>query len=267
MGKLFLIPALIVALSILVFLLFGWIATERRTAHDYLQEIRHGVTGRKWQAAFELSRELARAEGRQDPALSREIADTLMDPKTTDPLIRRYLLLALEEIGDPSTAPAVRSALGDQDVEVRLYAARAAGRLRDRDSVPVLLELLQEEDPGLRKMALFSLGRIGDVAAVEEMRARLEDPVVDVRWNAALSLAMLGDGSGVGTLRKMLDPSYLDRVEGITEDQKIGARINAIQAVHALGDPELRALVEEVSVEDSSLKVRDAALKLLKEWR
>lgn len=268
MGRLFIIPAVIVALSVAVFLLFGWIASDRRDAHDYLQEVRHGVTGRKWQAAFELSRVLTRdEEARRDPALSREIAETLSDPKTSDPNVRRYLLLALEEIGDPATAPAVRRALADEDAEVRLYAVRALGRLGDRDSVSDLVERLSDEDPGMRKMALHSLGRIGDGSAIPAILARLDDPVEDVRWNAALSLAVLGDPSGLHVIRQMLDLSHLDAVEGITEAQKLEARIGAVQAAWRLGGDEARALVERVSLDDPNLKVRDAALRALRDWR
>ncbi len=268
MGRLFIIPAVIVALSVAVFFLFGLIATDRRDAHDYLQEVRNGVTGRKWQAAFELSRVLTRdEEARRDPTLSREIADTLVDPKTSDPVVRRYLLLALEEIGDPVTAPAVRRALADEDADVRLYAVRALGRLGDREAVGDLIELLSNDDPGMRKMALHSLGRIGEPSAIPAILARLDDPVEDVRWNAALSLAVLGDASGAHVIRRMLDPAYLDAIAEITEAQKIEARIGAVQAAWRLGGDEMRALVEGVSQSDPNLKVRDSALRALQEWR
>jgi HEAT repeat protein len=267
MGRLFLIPAVIVALTVAVYFLFGMIASERRTAEDYLQEVRHGSTKRKWQAAFELSRLLTRDEAaRSDTRLAREIADILADPATNEPLIKRYLLLALEEIGEPGTAPVAIAALEDQDPEVRLYAARALGRLGDAAAVAGLMALLEEEDPALRKMALFSLGRIGDAGAIGGILPRLEDPVEDVRWNAALALAVLGDSSGGIILRQMLDASYLDGVNGITEVQKIEARVNAIQAAYRLRDPSLRVVVEVLSREDPSLRVRDAALRILKEW-
>lgn len=268
MGRLFLIPAVIVALSVLVFLLFGWIAGERRDAHDYLQEVRNGATGRKWQAAFELSRALTSDESaRRDPTLAKEIASTLVDPRTEDPLIRRYLLLALEEIDDPSTASQIRSSLSDKDSEVRLFAIRALGRLQDREAVPALVEILQGDDPALRKMALYALGQIGDTGAIPAMQARLDDPVEDVRWNAALALAVLRDGSGAPVIRQMLDPAHLDGVEGITEAQKIDARINAVQAAYLLGGDDMRALVERVGREDASLKVRDVALRAIDEWK
>jgi HEAT repeat protein len=268
MGRLFLIPALIVGLSVVIFVLFGWIAGERRTAGDYLQEVRHGTTGRKWQAAFELSRVLARdREALEDPAVASEIVGILQDPATGDPRVRRYLILALEQIGNPATAPAIRESLSDGDVEVRLFAARALGHMGDREAVPALVEMLAAEDPGLRKMALHALGRIGESSAAPAMRARLDDPVEDVRWNAALGLAVLGDPAGSGVIRQMLDPAYLEAIPEITDGQKIEARLNAVHAAWLLGGPEMRALVEEVGAGDSSLRVRDSALKAVEEWR
>lgn len=268
MGRLFVIPAVIVALSVLIFLLFSWLASDRRSAQDYLQEVRHGVTGRKWQAAFELSRVLTRdEEARRDPAVAMEIAETLADPEVEDPRVKRYLLLALQELNNPSTAPAIRTALSDEDGEVRLYAARALGALRDEGAVPGLVEMLAAEDPGLRKMALHSLGRIGEPSAAPPMRARLDDAVEDVRWNAALGLAMLGDGSGAPVIRQMLDPAHLERIEGITDRQMIDARINAVHGAFLIGGEEMRKLVEHVSATDASLKVRDAALRALEQWR
>jgi len=267
MSRLFIVPAAIVLLCVGVFVLFGLIASEGRTAADYLGEIRQGSPNQRWQAAYELSRLLSRdAEKNRKAGVGKEIAALLEDPKTTEPLVRRYLVVALEAVADPATAPTLEAALHDQDTEVRLYAARALGAIGSPGSVGPLVALLPDEEPALRKMALHSLGRIGDRSAIEGIRPRLDDPIEDVRWNAALSLAMLGDGGGAETIRKMLDTSYLDKVQGITEDQKVEARINALQAVYRLKDSSFRAVVEELSRTDPSLRVRDLALKILGEW-
>jgi HEAT repeat protein len=266
--RLFLIPAVIVALSVGVFVLFGQIASEGKSASEYLQEVRHGTSNRRWQAAFELSRILIRDEdARTDPSLVPEIMAILSDEQTEDPVIRRYLLLALEEIGDSRGAPAALAALGDEDVEVRLFAARALGRLGGgQPAAEELLMLLEEEDSGLRKIALHSLGLIGDQSAISRIVPRLDDSVEDVRWNAALSLAMLGDQSGIGILGQMMNPEYLGQVEGITESQKEEARLNAVRASFKLRDPGLRILIEGLSKTDPSLRVRNIALQVLEEW-
>jgi len=267
MSRFFVVPAAIVVLCVAVFLLFGLVASEGRTAADYLKEIRQGSANQRWQAAYELSRVLSTdAEKHRREGVGREIAALLQDPKTTDPVVRRYLVLALEAVADPETAPAIEGSLGDADAEVRLYAARALGRIASPGSTAALLPLLANEDPGLRKIALYSLGKIGDRSAAGAIRPRLEDPVEDVRWNAALTLALLGDPSGAPVLRKMLDATYLDTIDGITEEQKLEARVNALQAVYKLRDPALRELVEKISRNDPSLHVRDIALKVLKAW-
>jgi len=267
MPRLFMIPAGIVALCVGVFVLFGLIASEGKSAHDYVEEIRSARSNQRWQAAFELSRVLIRdSKSKQDPNIGPEVATLLGEFSGEEPLVRRYLVLALEEIGDPATSPALAGALADADTEVRLYAARALGRLKAPGAGASLLPLLEDEDPALRKMALHSLGRLGDPRAAESMRPRLEDPVEDVRWNAALALALLDDASGTETLSKMMDEAYLSRVEGILEDQKVEARINAVRAAWRLREPSLRAAVESLSRTDTNLRVRDVALKAIAEW-
>jgi hypothetical protein len=267
MSRFFVVPAAIVVLCAVVFVLFGLIASEGRTAADYIREIRQGSANQRWQAAYELSRVLSTgAEKHRQEGVGREIAALLEDPKTTDPLVRRYLVLALEAVADPETAPAIEAALADADPDVRLFAARALGRIASPGSTKALLPLLSNEDPALRKIALYSLGRIGDRSAAEAIRPRLDDPVEDVKWNAALALAVLGDASGSSVLRKMLDTTYLDTIAGITEEQKLEARVNALQAIYKLKDPALRGVVEDLSRNDPSLHVRDIALKVLKAW-
>src|SRR5207247_10553775 len=63
----FIFPMAIVAVCVTVFVVFGLIASEGRTARDYVAEIRNGSANARWQAAFELSKML---QARKDPALA-----------------------------------------------------------------------------------------------------------------------------------------------------------------------------------------------------
>jgi HEAT repeat protein len=122
---------------------------------------------------------------------------------------------------------------------------------------------MSDDDPAVRKVAIFALGQTRDTSAIPALRPRLEDAVEDIRWNAALALAVLGDPSGREVIAQMLDRSHLDRIEGITEDQKTAAIVNALQAVYLLRDATSIDKVRELSRSDPSLRVRDVALKTL----
>ena len=61
----------------------------------------------------------------------------------------------------------------------------------------------------------------------------------------------------------MLDRDYLDRVEGITPQQKQEAMVNAIRALAILEDQASKDLLVRLSAEDPNLEVRAAALEAL----
>ncbi|HKY32204.1 MAG TPA: HEAT repeat domain-containing protein [Candidatus Polarisedimenticolia bacterium] len=268
LSQFFIVPSLIVLLCVGVFILFGLLTTEDRSARDFLQEVRSAGRSDRWQAAFELSRAIDRQPSvRQDERFVQEVAGVLREEAGVDPRIRKYLVIALENLGHPAGGAALVEALSDPDAEVRLHAARAVGVLgKIPGSAGPLEALLSDDDAGIRKVAVYALGRTGDPAAVAALRPRLEDEAQDIRWNAALALAVLGDPSGRDVLATMLDRAYLDRVEGITEDQKVNALINGVQGVYVLREPSLKEHVRELSEDDPSLKVRSIALEALKEW-
>jgi PBS lyase HEAT-like repeat-containing protein len=105
----FLFPLGIVAVCVAVFVIFGLIAGENRTARDYLAEIRSGSANRRWQAAFELSKVLqsGRDPALADPRLAAEALTLFQESTKDDPKVRRYLALALGRLGDKRAVPAL----------------------------------------------------------------------------------------------------------------------------------------------------------------
>src|SRR5213083_787216 len=96
----FIFPMAIVAVCVAVFVVFGLIASEAKSARDYLNEVRTGSANQRWQAAFELSKVL---QARKDKALSDprfidEVGRTFDEAQRDDPRVRRYLALALGRI-------------------------------------------------------------------------------------------------------------------------------------------------------------------------
>ncbi len=267
LSQFFIVPSLIVLLSVAVFIMFGLITSHGKQASEYLQEVRHGSGSERWLAAFELSRALsAQPDLREDRRLAAEVVAILEEEREGDPMVRIYLVGALANLEPGVAGPALIASLEDADPNVRFHAVRSLGASpAGAASVAPLGALLADEDPSVRKLAAYALGRTGAPAAVAHLRPRLDDPIEDVRWNAALALASLRDGSGRGVVLEMMDRGHLDAIEGITEEQKIAALINGVQAAWLLRDPELIAAVERIGREDPSLRVREVALRVIEE--
>ncbi len=261
--RFFLLPLLVVGTAVVIFLVFNLMTFEHRSPADYLQEVRGGTANRRWQAAFELSREVARVPpGRERQALASEtlrVFEGLSTRRPEDVLVRRYLVLVLGKLQEREAVPALQKAAGDPDSETRLYAVWALGRIGDRSALATVLESSNSEDAGARKMAAYVLGRLGDGRAIPRLEVLLEDPVADVRWNAAIALASLGDRSGLTVLRSIVDRQSLGRQAALSADQAEIAMVNALKALAMLRDAESLPLLERVAREDPNLRVRQAA--------
>lgn len=260
----FVVPAVVVALCVGIFLFFTWAVSEEETALDYVRDIRTGSASRRWQAAFELAKLLNHdPEGARVEGLAPALVDAFEDAEDEDPRVRRYLALALGHLGDPQAVPALLQSLSRQDAETRIYALWALGTIGDRGAIEPVLAQMKEDDPGIRKMAAYSLGALRAHQAQPALVAALNDAEVDVAWNAAIALAKLGDDSGRARLLQMLDRSYLETVETMTDEQRAHTMIAALQAAALIPDPELRARVEQLADEDPNLNVRRVALEAL----
>ena len=261
--RFFVLPLAVVGTALIIFLVFNLITFERRTPADYLAEIRGGTANRRWQAAFELSREVARIKpGPEREALGGEslrLFDGLTGKRAEDVRVRRYLALVLGKLQDRAAVSSLITAVKDPDSETSLYAVWALGMIGDPFAVDAVLESSLSDDAGARKMAAYVLGRLGDRRAIPRLRVLLEDSVADVRWNAAISLASLGDGSGLPVLRSVVDRDALARQAALTADQSEVAIVGAAKAIALLKDRESLALLEKVAREDPNLRVRAAA--------
>ena len=265
LAQFFVVPSLIVLLCVGVFVMFGLISNESKGARELLQEIRSARGNDRWQAAFEMSRLIAQqASLKADDRLVTEITGVIRNEGKDDPKVRKYLILALQNLGNRAAGPVILESLKDPDPEVRLQAAGALGVLENVEGAAgALIDRLTDEDPGVRKLAVFALGRTHDPAAVPALQPALEDPIEDIRWNAALALAVLGDGSGRPVIAQMIDRAHLDTIDGITEDQKVDAIVNGVQAVYLLHDKSFVEAVRKLSRDDPSLKVREIAIQAL----
>jgi HEAT repeat protein len=129
----------------------------------------------------------------------------------------------------------------------------------------------QSPDAGVRKMVVYALGALPGDAQLETLRAALQDAEPDVRWNAAIGLSRHGDRQGSGIIRQMLDRDYVEHIvkREVRQDQDLDpiadVIISGLRAAAVLKDDTLREPISQLSQQDRSMKVRQAALEALKE--
>ncbi|MQA31428.1 MAG: hypothetical protein GEU82_16605 [Luteitalea sp.] len=269
----FLIPLAVIGVTILVYLGFRSLLTDQRSPQDYLTEIQTGGTTRRWPAAYELSRLMADPAVRADRTLGPALVKAFESAKDDDPRVRQYLALALGRLDPPLPDRAIadlKVALHDPDSEARIMAIWALGSSGDQSVVAELEPLYTSPDAGIRKMVVYALGALPGEAQLDTLRTALQDEAPDVRWNAAVGLARHGNRDAVPVLQQMLDRRYVE--ETVTrnarpdadQDPVADVMISGLRAIAALKETTLRAPVEELSQQDRSMKVRQAALEVLK---
>jgi HEAT repeat protein len=270
----FLIPLAVVGVTVMVYVGFRSLLTDSRTAQDYLIEIQTGGSTRRWPAAYELSRLMNDPAVRADRALAPALIKAYESARSDDdPRVRRYLALAIGRLDPPLPERAITdlsAALDDPDSEARITAIWALGSSGDVSVVPRLEPLAASQDAGIRKMAVYALGALPGETQLPTLRTALRDEAPDVRWNAAVALARHGDHDALPVIHQMLDRHYVEQTVKRSvrpdEDQDpiADVMISGLRAAAALRDPTLRGSIEELSHQDRSLKVRQAALEVLK---
>jgi len=262
---LFVVPLLVVILCVAVFIGFGWIAYDKQSTADYVNDLQSWWKPRRVQAAYELSKILV-ADPRaldEEPGAKQEVRRLFLEAKEQE--MRQYLALVLGRTRDREAVPPLLAALQDPDDKTRIYVLWALGTLGDRRARGALETALADPDAGLRKTAAFALGELGDRAAVPRLAAALDDAAADVRWNAALALARLGSDAGLPVLETMVDRRLLAQVPDITREQQDEAVISAIQALAVVGGARYRGTFDRLAEDDPSLKVRQAAIEARRE--
>ena len=258
---------------VLVYGGFRLMLIDERTPEEYLSDIRSGGRERRWPAAYELSRLLSDPETESShPELGGALLRAFEDSKGDDPRLRRYLALAIGRLKDPpvGSGSVLAESLQDPDAETTISVIWALAALGDPSVKGAVEATYRSDDPGIRKMAVYALGAFpdddGDATVLEQA---LEDPVVDVQWNAAVSLARLGRDDGEVVLARMLNREYVER--NVTRTPAVNApldpvsevMISGLQAIGALGSIRLRDEVDALSQDDTSLRVREVAMRTL----
>lgn len=295
--QLFLVPGLIVAIIVCVWLAFHWLAHLGNDPQAYVRTLRRDNEGR-WQAALNLANDLrgpGSAALKQDEALAGELGRILSEEAVSgrsgeqSETLRLYLCRALGEFAVPAAAAALVERVGDAtDPQTARAAVEALAVLQtnliaaERDFADpaavatVVATASRSTDVPLKSAATFTLGVLGGEAAVERLLALAGDASDDVRFNAALGLARQGRTEAYEGLGEML--ALPDMPAGPADDAAAQSRrykralvvVNALRGVALLVDsshePPPAAIVERLraAATDPVGDVRSGAAALLK---
>lgn len=262
---LFIFPLLIMVGMALLLSVIVIFTHESENPESLITQIKTGPPSKRWQKAFELSNELNRKSGMlRDEGVMREMIHILKDDLHYDPKTRSYMAIALSHFPSPQAREALRVALEDPSEDVQLYVLWALGVLGAQEAVPEIVPFLKNESGQVRKMAVYVLGVLGRREVVSQILPLLRDERPDVRWNAALSLARLGDNAGRTVLTNVLDREYLLREYPAPEQEIETIMVNAAKGLALIGGVESLRMLEFLSENDKSLKVRQAALDAIR---
>jgi hypothetical protein len=265
--QLFVIPAVVVVVVIMVWLLFGKLAGGERDAMEYVRQLRSPTAN--WRLAYELA-SLIQNDPRigSDPVLLGELADLLSYDLDhgKDPELTQYLaltlgafrtleartqngqridpLVPLAKALEPKHGPGVRIAAA---TSLAKQAARMNGSLDDAAAVSALGAAAAGDDAEVRQLATYALGFFGGPNAEKLLRERVQsDDDRFVRYNAAIALARRNDGAAGPTLREMLATSDLEKA--ITQAGPAGKQ-NKIESIQLEALEALRASVSTSSAD------------------
>ena len=267
-AQFFLFPLIIIAICVGIFLLFGYLTYEQKTAQEYLNDVRTGSElCCRWQSAYELSNIISsQKEKLRSKDFVNDLVKVYQTSRAEDPRVRRYLALTMGHLGDSRAVPALVEGLNDTDIDNQIYNMWAIGSIGDPSAVPDVAKKLEAQDPAIRRTAAYVLGALKDPRAIHDLSIALNDSSEDVRWNAAIALAQLNDASGSELLTKLLDRGYVDKLNGMTPDQKSQLVINAVKCLGLLKFQPAKDKILALSQNDPDLAVRDASLEALKKF-
>src|SRR5262245_57592829 len=258
-AQFFLFPLIIIAICIGIFLLFGYLTYEQKTAQEYLNDVRTGSEWCcRWQSAYELSNMISsQREKLRNTDFVSNLIKVYESSRDGDPRIRRYLAATMGHLGDPRAVPALIGGLNDSDADNQMNNLLALGSIADKSATSDVAQRLTSSDPAVRKVAAFALSAIKDPSASHELQVALNDGSDEVRWYAAIALAQINDASGAEILMKLIDHAYLDQLQGFAVEQKNQLLINAVKCLGILKFQPAKDRILALSQTDSDLAVRD----------
>jgi len=262
--QLFLIPGLIVAIIVVVWLLFHWLAQMGNDPREYVKKLR-GNNEVRWQAAVNLAGALHGAAGdeiKHDTTVADDLGQILNEEISAGSMeerpinLRVYLCRALGEFQVEAALPALLTAASTQRADVEIDVRRAAVHglaslaanlkavqpdWKNAELAATLIAASKSDNDNLRAESAFALGVIADQPeAAARLAQMLDDPHPDARFNAATGLARRGDAAALPVLLEMLgsDQTLATQEESAENRQEKQAivNVNGLRAIAQLAD-------------------------------
>jgi HEAT repeat protein len=297
--QLFVVPAVIVIIIVLVWLLFNWLAQMGSDPTKYVAALRSNSKAR-WQAAASLAdvlNDVRNAELKRDHRLAQELATLLTDelqrPTDADEqvMLDVYLCRALGEFSVPEVVPPLVEAAGrtrPEDIGVRQAAleglAVVASNLPAEDNPHAsdmsraIVMAAGDGDAQIRSAAAFALGVLGDSSSTNQLQKMISDVYPDVRYNAATGLARHGHAGAMPVILEMLDPAEQASLKLETDDQAREFKrnliaVNGLQAAETIyralptaDQQTLRSAVERLTDKEQPADIRLKATETLRQF-
>ena len=261
----FIIPFLIAVFCVLLFAAVNLLTSEKKTAYGYLEDVKTGGITKRWQGAFELSKILANpALYPKETRFSSELIKAFENATHDDNRVRQYLALAMGRTGRVEFVQPIVQGLKEEKEENLAALIYALGMLKTKESAPVLYQYIDHHNALVRSIAVVSLGNIGNLDSMNIIKKGLNDSEVNVQWGAAISLAQLGDKSGKAILFQLMNRKYLSQYPEVDLDEQNNLVLAAIENSARLNDQSLNEEIKKLSQSDPNMKIRSAALKILK---
>ncbi len=279
------VPAAIVVVLVLVFVLFGAIGGGESSLRQDLDRMLRGGSKEQQHAAYALVQKLSANAQAEEAGRS---APYPLDPQFRPELLaawnaggqppwQRYVLASLlARIDPPAGVPLLVTLLDlgdaeDEGARIRFDTLLSLAALGDPRALEPIARFLEHPDPGLRLVATVGMQRMPREEALPRVRRALGDPALDVRITAAVTLAKLGDAEGAELLRDATGSElYAAEAQGGGRAWNLEriqhSRRTALGALGELRRPADRELVAELARAADDLLLRDAAKRILEAW-
>lgn len=251
--KLFIIPAIIVAIIVAVWFGFHKIAHMNDDPKSLVAALRR-KNDAQWQAASSLAdmlRDPRRADIRDNAEMAAELVEILNDELKTGQSdkeaieFRVYLCRALGEFTAPCVVDSLLTAAGtrksDLDRAVQFAALcgltvhidhvkQSQGKFENPRVLDALLKASEAEDSLLQSAAIMGLSAHGGEKVTARLKLLVHSGIPEVRFNAATTLSAQGDLAAVDVVVQMLDPAGKEALETETEELEHSSKIARVVA-------------------------------------
>jgi putative membrane-bound dehydrogenase-like protein len=182
------------------------------------------------------SRAMQRLAVGGDAAL-RELTSAIYSPKEQT---RRNCIWTLTRIDHPKARLAVRNAITDRDLSVRLAALSSVSLWKDKEALSALNKCLEDPSLAIRRAAVEALGRLDVDLDVARLLRAVADPSLDRVLQHSVTFALIENAMPIemSHFPQASSTPMIERAAIIANDQMQGGHVDPQQVVPWLSSKE-----------------------------